>query len=270
MSTKNITRPVRSKAFYNTISVITIIAFFGFWEAIVRFGLVPAQLLASPVQVLELFVYKLSNAAPDGATLWQHIVVSLKEALTGYVLALVIGIPLGLAMGWFRTFDGLVRPIFEIIRPVPSPAWIPLVIVWFGVGIVSKVFIIFAGALVPCVINSYSGVAQTNPTFIRMARTYGASNWEIFKNICVPSALPMVFGGLQVALAAAWTCLVAAELVGADSGLGFLIQMGRRLLMPDMIILGMVMVALTGVVITIIIAMVERALVKGMRRGEDR
>lgn len=270
MSTKNITRPARSKTFYTVISVITLVAFFGFWEMLVRQGVVPKQLLASPTQVIDLLMAKINNAPPDGAILWEHIKVSLKEALTGYFLALFIGIPLGLAMGWFRTFEGLVRPIFELVRPVPSPAWIPLVIIWFGTGLTSKVFIIFIGALVPCVINSYSGVAQTNPTFIRMARTYGASNWEIFKNICVPSALPMVFGGLQVALASAWTCLVAAELVGADAGLGYLIQMGRRLLMPDMIILGMVMVALTGVVITIIIAMVERALVKGMRRGEDR
>lgn len=270
MSTKNITRPQRKQTFYTAISVITIIAFFCFWEGLVEFGIVSKFYLASPTQVIELFVSKLTNEAPDGALLMAHVKVSLTEALTGYFLALLVGIPLGLAMGWFYTFDGLVRPIFELIRPVPSPAWIPLVIIWFGTGLVSKVFIIFVGALVPCVINSYSGVAQTNPTFIRMARTYGASNWEIFTKICVPSALPMVFGGLQVALASAWTCLVAAELVGADAGLGFLIQMGRRLLMPDMIILGMVMVALTGVVVTIVIAFVERALVKGMRRGEDR
>lgn len=270
MSSKNITRPARSQSLYTIVSILTITFFFGFWEAIVRLGVVPPQLLAAPTQVVKLFFMKLTVESPDGALLIQHILISLQEALTGYILALAIGIPLGLAMGWFNTFDGLVRPIFELVRPVPSPAWIPLVIIWFGTGLTSKVFIIFIGALVPCVINSYSGVTQTNPTFIRMARTYGATNWEIFKNICVPSALPMVFGGLQVALAAAWTCLVAAELVGADAGLGFLIQMGRRLLMPDMIILGMVMVALTGVVITIIIAMIEKALVKGMRRGEDR
>lgn len=267
MSTKDLTRVTRSDNFYRVISIITVIVFFGFWEAVVRFGIIPPQLLAAPSQVVTLFFDKLTNPNPDGYVLWVHTRVSLTEALVGYVLALAVGIPLGLAMGWFSTFEGLVRPIFEIIRPIPSPAWIPLVIIWFGTGLASKVFIIFVGALVACVINSMSGVQQTNPTFIRMARTYGSSNWEIFSKICVPSALPMVFGGLQVALAAAWTCLVAAELVGADAGLGFMITMGRRLLMPDMIILGMVMVAMTGVVITIIISYVEKALVKGSRRG---
>ncbi|MGI6678512.1 MAG: ABC transporter permease [Dehalobacterium sp.] len=249
------------------LPVISIFTFFVIWELIVVFQVVPNQLLASPTQVVSMFFVKLTNANPDGALLWEHTKISLTEALIGYLAALVIGIPVGLAMGWFKTLDGLVRPIFEIVRPIPSVAWIPLCIIWFGTGLASKVFIIFMGGLVPCVINSYTGVSMTNPTFIRMARTYGASNWDIFKNICVPSALPMVFGGLQTALAVAWTCLVAAELVGANAGLGFLITMGRRLLMPDMIILGMVMVALTGVIMTIIIGKVEKALVKGMKRG---
>ena len=266
MSSKNIMRKERSASVYTAISIITLVVFFGFWEMVPRIGLVPSNMLAPPSDVVLRFIDKLTNMNPDESLLMTHVWVSLQEALIGYILALVIGIPLGLAMGWFKVFEGLARPIFEIIRPIPSPAWIPLCIIWLGTGLASKVFIIFAGALVPCVINSYSGVAMTNPTYIRMAKTYGASNWQIFKDICIPSALPMVFGGLQVALAAAWTCLVAAELVGADAGLGYLITMGRRLLLPDMIILGMVMVALTGVVVTIIIAVVERQLVKGMRR----
>ncbi|MEG6513352.1 ABC transporter permease [Desulforamulus ruminis] len=236
------------------------------WELIVDLGVVPKTLLASPVQVVKLFFLKLNMADPDGAVLSVHIWTSLKEALLGYLLALAIGIPLGLAMGWFVVVEGLARPIFEMIRPIPPVAWIPLAIFWFGIGLPGKVFIIWASGVVPCVINSFVGVRMTNPTFIRMARTYGASDWEIFKQICIPSALPMVFGGLQVALAASWTALVAAELIAADTGLGFLITMGRRLLMPDMIVLGMIMVGLTGVVIGIIVDRIERKLVAGVRR----
>lgn len=266
-SAKKLKRTERKNSIYVAISIIATCAFLIFWEMVVRNGVVPKELLASPTQVVKLFIDKLSNPNPDGLIIWGHVVVSLKEALTGYILALVIGIPIGLAMGWFKVFDGLVRPIFEIVRPIPSVAWIPLCIIWFSTGFFSKVFIIFVGALVPCVINSYSGVRMTNPTFIRMAKTYGAGNWEIFKNICVPSALPMVFGGLQVALATAWTCLVAAEMVGANAGLGYFIEMGRRLLMPDMIILGMVLTALTGVIITIIVGIIEHQLVKGTKKG---
>ena len=267
-SNKKLKRTEKKQSFYTAISVVSVCVFLVFWEGIVRAGLISPHLLASPTQVISLFIDKLSNPNPDGTIIWGHIGISLEEALIGYILALVIGIPLGLAMGWFTTFDGLVRPIFEIVRPIPSVAWIPLCIIWFGTGLFSKIFIIFVGALVPCVINSCSGVKMTNPTYIRMAKTYGAGSWEIFRNVCVPSALPMVFGGLQVALATAWTCLVAAEMVSADRGLGFFIEMGRRLLMPDMIILGMVLTALTGVVITVIVGLIEKQLVKGSRKGQ--
>jgi len=245
---------------------LSVVGFFLFWQAIVDLGIIPRELLASPLEVAKMFFFKLNNINPDGAVLYVHILVSLEEALLGYIMALLIGIPLGLAMGWFSVIEGLMRPIFELVRPIPSVAWIPLVIFWFGTGLVSKAFIIFVGGLVPCVINSYTGVRMTNPTFIRMARTYGASNWEIFTKICIPSALPMVFGGLQVALAVCWTCLVAAELVGADAGLGFLITMGRRLLKPDLIVLGMGMVGLTGVLISVIVDRIEKRLVAGLRR----
>lgn len=248
------------------ISVASLMCFLVFWELVVTLNIVPNDLLATPIQVLKLFFVKLKATDPDGATLITHTIVSLEEALFGYVVALVIGIPLGLAMGWFKVVDGLARPIFEMVRPIPPVAWIPLAIFWFGIGISSKAFIIFFAALVASVINSYTGVRLTNPTFIRMARAYGASNWEIFWKVCVPSALPMVFGGLQVALAGAWTSLVAAELVAADSGLGYLINVGRRLMRVDLVVLGMFMVGLTGVLISVIVDRIEKRLVAGVRR----
>ena len=126
--------------------------------------------------------------------------------------------------------------MFELIRPIPPIAWIPLTVFWFGIGLTGKVFIIWIAGIVPCVINSYVGVRMTSPVLIQMARTYGASDWQIFCQLCIPSALPMVFGALQLALAYCWTNLVAAELLAADSGLGFLITMGGRLGRPDIIV----------------------------------
>ena len=142
MSSKNIMRKEHSTTFYTIISVVTLLVFFGVWEMIPRLGIVPPSMLAAPSDVVLRFIDKLSNPNPDGAVLWVHVWVSLKEALIGYLLALAIGIPVGLAMGWFKVFEGLVRPVFEIIRPIPSPAWIPLCIIWLGIGLASKVFII--------------------------------------------------------------------------------------------------------------------------------
>ena len=248
------------------ISVLSIIGFFAVWEMVVDFGLVPRELLAAPSQVWKLFLVKLHNPQPDGALLTTHIWVSMEEALSGYLLSLAVGIPLGLFMGWYYVVEEVARPLFEAIRPVPGVAWIPLTIFWFGIGLSGKVFIIWLSGVVPCVINSFVGVRMTNPTLIQMARTYGGSDWDIFTKICIPSALPMVFGALQMALACCWTALVAAELVAANDGLGFLITMGRRFASPSMIELGMVMVGITGFFVGFIIDRVEKRLLAGIRR----
>ncbi len=244
----------------------SIFCFFGAWELIVRLGIVPATMLAAPSAVGNLFVEKLTNPNPDGATILVHAWVSMQEAFLGYLLALGIGLPLGLFMGWFGVVRGIARPIFELIRPIPPIAWIPLTVFWFGIGLWGKVFIIWLGGVVPCVINAFVGVRMTNPTLIQMARTYGASDWQIFKTLCVPSALPMVFGALQIALASCWTNLVAAELLAADQGLGYLITMGRRLALPDMVVLGMVSVGVMGALIGMVIDQVEKRLLAGIRR----
>ncbi len=248
------------------LPIISISLFFGLWEFVVQSGIVPETMLASPSQVVKFFIYKLTEPNPDGAVLSQHAWMSLKEAGTGYLLSLLVGLPLGLLMGWFTTVRGMFRPLFELIRPIPPIAWIPLCIFWFGIGLWGKVFIIWIAGIVPCVINAWVGVKMTNPTLIQMARTYGASDWQIFTKICVPSALPMVFGALQIALVCCWTNLVGAELLAADQGLGYLISMGRRLAMPEMVVLGMVTVGLGGSLIGVIIDVLEKRLLAGIRR----
>ncbi|WP_027185074.1 ABC transporter permease [Desulfovibrio inopinatus] len=248
------------------LPVVSVVVFFLLWEGVVCFGFVPETMLATPSSVFKLLLVKLRESDPDGALLQQHIWISIQEAFSGYFLSLLIGLPLGLAMGWFTVAEGLGRPLFEIIRPIPPVAWIPLTIFWFGIGLSGKIFIIWLGGLVPCVINAYAGVKMTNPTLIQMARTYGASDWQIFTRLCIPSALPMVFGALQIALACCWTNLVGAELLAADAGLGFLITMGRRLALPEMVVLGMVMVGFTGAIIGVAIDLVERRLLTSIRR----
>jgi ABC-type nitrate/sulfonate/bicarbonate transport system permease component len=248
------------------LPVASICSFFLIWEGLVDFGFVPETLLAAPSQVFNTMVVKLSDPNPDGAVLAVHAWTSIQEAFLGYILSLVIGIPLGLAMGWFKVVEGLTRPVFEMIRPIPPIAWIPLTVFWFGIGLTGKVFIIWIAGIVPCVINSYVGVRMTNPVLIQMARTYGATNWQIFTQLCIPSALPMVFGALQIALAYCWTNLVGAELLAADTGLGYLITMGGRLMRPDIVVLGMISVGLSGAVIGVIIDAVEKKLLAGIRR----
>lgn len=257
---------VRRKPALIILPLLSLSVFFLSWEYIVASGLVPETLLAAPSTVLKLFFVKLTDTNPDGMVLQAHAWISIQEAFLGYILALIVGIPLGLAMGWFKVAEGFGRPLFELIRPIPPVAWIPLTIYWFGIGLPGKVFIIWVGGIVPCVINSYVGVRMTNPVFLQMGRLYGASKWQLFTSVCIPSALPMVFGALQIALAWCWMNLVGAELLAANGGLGFLIQAGRKLGRPDLVVLAMISVALTGVFIGVVIDRIEKKLLAGMRR----
>ena len=192
---------VKQPLLLTILPYVSIIIFFTFWEGVVRSGIIPNTLLASPSQVFAAFIDKLSNPNPDGAIMATHAWTSIQEAFIGYVLSLVVGIPLGLAMGWFNVVEGLFRPIFELIRPIPPIAWIPLTVFWFGIGLAGKVFIIWIAGIVPCVINSYVGVRMTNPTLIQMARHIWRQRTGRFsRSVCIPSALPMVFGALQLAL----------------------------------------------------------------------
>ena len=134
---------VKQPLLLTILPYISIIIFFAFWEGVVRTGIIPNTLLASPSQVFAAFIDKLSNPNPDGAVMATHAWTSIQEAFIGYVLSLVVGIPLGLAMGWFNVVEGLFRPIFELIRPIPPIAWIPFTVFWFGIGLAGKVFIIW-------------------------------------------------------------------------------------------------------------------------------
>jgi ABC-type nitrate/sulfonate/bicarbonate transport system permease component len=237
---------LKASAADNTISLISFIAFLIAWELICLLGIVGPYQLVPPSQLVSTFIMKLTEANPDGGTLFAHTETSLLLALTGFGAAVVIGVPLGLLMGWYKPLDLMVTPVFDAIRPIPPIAWIPLAIIWLGIGLPAKAFIIWLAAFVPCVINSYTGIKLTNPVLTRVAEIYGASRWETFYKIGVPSAIPMVFTGLKLSLNASWTTLVAAELLAASEGLGYLIQMGRRLSRPDIIIVGMLTIGLTG------------------------
>jgi len=241
----------------NWISVVSLTLFLVIWEVVCHFGMVNPYQLVPPSQVIDLFFSKLVQAYPDGALLQEHALASFGLALLGFVSALMIGIPLGLFMGWYQPVNLLVRPIFDAIRPIPPIAWIPLAILWLGIGVTAKAFIIFLASFTPCVINSYTGIRLANPVLIRVAQIYGASNWETFRKIGVPSAIPMIFTGIKISLNTAWATLVAAELLSASVGLGYLIQMGRRLARPDVIIVGMLAIGFMGALLSWILTRIE-------------
>lgn len=239
------------------LSVIGILGFLIIWQVVTATGIVESRYLSTPMQIANLFLVKLTNPDPDGAVIGVNILSSLTIALSGFGLAVAIGIPLGLVMGWYKGFDSFMRPLFEIIRPIPPVSWIPLTIVWLGIGLTAKAIIVFFAAFVPCLINSYTGIRQTSEVLKNVARTCGASNFTVFRKIGIPSAMTLTFAGIKVAIGNAWATLVAAEMLAASSGLGYMILMGRQFGRVDLVILGIVVIGLIGTLITIFINALE-------------
>lgn len=244
------------------LSVCGVLGFLLIWQIAVMQGWLPERYVPTPTNVVSLFFAKLHDPKPDGAVLGTHILASLQVVLTGFLLAIVIGVPLGLLMGWFEGFDKFMRPIFEILRPIPPLSWIPLTIVWMGIGLQAKAFIVFFSAFVPCVINAYTGIKQTSPVLINVAKTCGAPNVEVFYKIGIPSAMTMTFAGIRVALGNAWATLVAAEMLAANAGLGFMILQGRQFARPDLIILGIVVIGVIGVAFSSVLGLLEKKVLR--------
>lgn len=240
------------------LSAAGILSFLLIWQLAGTMGLVDTKMLPPPTRIFETIVAKFTEKAPDGNVLTTNILASLQVALSGFFSAIVIGVPLGLLMGWWTGADRFIRPIFELVRPVPPIAWIPLVVVWMGIGLKAKALIIFFTAFVPCVINSYTGIKLTNETLINVSKTFGASNVEIFWKVGIPSSLPMVFAGIRVALGNSWSTLVAAEMLAASAGLGYMIQVGRTVARPDIVIAGMVVIGAIGAVLSAILSRCEK------------
>jgi NitT/TauT family transport system permease protein len=239
------------------LSIIGILAFLIFWQIMAVSGWVDSRYITTPLNVVNLFLVKLTDPKPDGAVLGINVLSSLIVALSGFGLAVVIGVPLGLLMGWYKSIDSFIRPVFEIIRPIPPVSWIPLTIMWLGIGLRAKAFIVFFAAFVPCLINSYTGIKQTSEVLINFAKTCGASNFTIFWRIGIPSSMTLTFAGIKVAIGNAWATLVAAEMLAASSGLGYMILMGRQFGRVDLVILGIVVIGLIGTTVTTLLGLVE-------------
>lgn len=180
--------------------------------------------------------------------LWTHLRDSLKREFVAFLWA-TISIPLGIAMGWWKAVEEQVDPLIEVLRPVPPLAWIPLSILWFGIGDTQNQFIIFLGCFFPILLNTIAGVKGVEPNLVRAARCLGASEGRILWRVVLRAALPQIITGIRVGLGVGWMALVAAELVGANSGLGFLINDARTVLRTDYVIVGMAAIGVVGLTI---------------------
>jgi len=234
------------------ISAVGLLGFFGIWTALAVSGLVQAQFLPPPWAVLDQFV-ELLQTPFAGYTLQQHLLSSLGRFGMGFALAVAIGVPLGLLMGWFRTLDAIVSPLFDALRFVAPIAWVPFAALWFGTGIGGPVLIIFTGAFPPCVINAYRGAKFVEPRYIEAARMMGASHARIVTEVLFPAAIPSIVAGLRVSAGLGWQSLIGAELIVASSGIGYLMVKGQSNISTAIVMSGMIAIGIVGVVIDVLL-----------------
>lgn len=208
-------------------------------------GLIKPLFLPPPTDVLERFI-RLLNEPYLGNSLWGHVATSLWIVLQAWLLAGVVGVLLGIVMAWWRRARWVAWPIFQLVRPVPPLAWIPLAIVWFGIGDEARIAVVFVAALSPWVLNAMAAVESVDPILIHAARSLGASEGALLRRVVVRSALPTILAGARIALGNAWTTLVAAELLAASAGLGFVALNSSRTLDIDLLLVSMFVIGALG------------------------
>lgn len=235
------------------ISVAIVI---GLWEFLSATGRVNALLLPTPVAVFQAAVMMTQNG-----TLPIDTAVSLGRVLVGFLAALVIAVPLGVLMGLSRVVYDAINPLIEVVRPVPPIAIIPIAMLWFGIGESSKIFLIAYGAFFPILLNTIAGFRAIDPVHIRAVQSLGATRWQVIRHVVMLSAFPYIVVGARLGMAMGFIVLVAAELIAADAGLGFLIQDARQHFMTDQIFVGIIAIGIVGLILNQSLLVLEQRIV---------
>ena len=238
------------------LTVISIVAIIIAWVIVSSRH---SQIFPTPAAVwdrLQMMIEK-----PIGkTTILGHVGVSLRRVLIGLSAATILGILIGLGMGWSKKCNAIVSPLFTCLRPIPPIAWIPIVILWFGVGELPKVIIIFIGSFFIIGQNTAAGVAMVDPMYVNVGKVYRASSWQMLKHVVLPDALPAIMAGLKIGLSSAWMVVVAAEMLASKSGLGFLITRGSDNLDTPLVMIGMILIGVVGALLSMLFGFIERRL----------
>jgi sulfonate transport system permease protein len=241
-----------NRYFLYTLSVVMFLAF---WD-LAAVNKILGNFLPRPIEVLSQLM-SLNTEPLASKTLFEHLWASIHRVLIGWAIGVSIAVPLGIFMGLNPYVRAIVKPVFDLLKPMPPISWISLSILWFGLGEESKVFIIAIGSFVPCILNSYNGIRLIDPALYDAARMLGASRRQEIVEVGFFASAPAIFAGLQISLSIAWSCVLAAELVGSRSGMGFIIILGMNQSSPALIIAGMVVIAITACLISVLMDRLE-------------
>jgi ABC-type nitrate/sulfonate/bicarbonate transport system permease component len=231
----------------------SVVVFLAVWQFVAFERLMPPLFLPGPSDIAAAFATYVQKGQ-----IWNDIWVSGQELVLGFLLAIVIGLPLGIAIGWYRRLSLAVDPFVTFFNAIPRVSLTPLFIIWFGIGINSKLAVVFLGAVFAIIINAAVGVRNLDPALIKAARSFGANDLQLFRTIVLPGSVPYILAGFRLGLAHALTGVVVAELVAAQAGVGLMMATAGATFQTARVFVGIVIIALTGVLITGIFARIER------------
>ncbi|MEQ4616492.1 MAG: ABC transporter permease [Corticimicrobacter sp.] len=244
---------------YAAISVIAVVAFLLSWQVSGWAGWVDPLLLPPLGEVLRTALDLAENGYRQ-SSLWHHIGISVARAGVAFAAAIVIGVPVGLAMGRSRWLSALLDPFVQFLRPLPKIALIPLVVLWFGIDEGAKFFLIFISTLLSVLVGAAAAVLNVSQQRLRAAATLGASRHQVFWYVILPNALPEIFTTIRLAVGIGWTSLIAAEMVAADSGLGWMVINAGTYLRTDIVMLGIFLLGLIGYLFDALLVFLQRRL----------
>jgi taurine transport system permease protein len=239
------------------VSIATSLALLFLWQLAASLEVVPAMFMPSPLAVAAKFVAVSRDGFQD-ATLLEHLLASVGRVTAALLAAVILGVALGFAMNLSETAQGMIAPLLEFYRPIPPLAYLPLVIIWFGIGEFAKVLVIFLGILPSIVIATNEGLRSVSPDRVNAARSLGASRAQVVLLVLLPHAMPSILTGTRIGLGTGWATLVAAELVAATKGLGFMIKGAADFLVTDVVILGILVIAAVAIVMEIGLRLIQR------------
>lgn len=242
------------------ISLITALVLFGLWLLITEMGWVRPLFLPSPVLVWNKFVVAMTEGVSN-STLTQHTLASLGRVLGAFLLALATAVPIGIMMGVNRVVRGLFDPIIEFYRPLPPLAYLPLIIIWLGIGEFPKTFLIYLAIFAPMAIAARAGVRSVSTEQIHAAYAMGATRTQVITQVIMKAALPEIFTGMRIGIGVGWTTLVAAEMVAAHRGLGFMVLNAAEYLASDTVIMGIIVIGVFAFAFDLMIRYLEKALI---------
>lgn len=258
--TPTLTIPPKREVSLLLISSLSVASLVLLWWGVTRAGLIEPLFLPSPQAVAQRG-WQLLNEGYMGASLWQHLGASLGRIGLGLLAALFTAIPLGIAIGRNRIARGIFDPLIEFYRPIPPLAYLPLIVIWCGIGELSKVLLIYLAIFAPIAIATATGVRTVDPTKLRAAQSLGATQAQLIRHVILPSALPEILTGIRIGLGVGWSTLVAAELIAATSGLGFMVQSAAQFLVTDVVILGILIIAVIACTLEVGLRALQRKLV---------